>query len=151
MTLIVTVKHGRWVDTFKIIKRNQYLYRNKQHLILSSNTYSAGRTRVQHHHQSATPTSSKKVFAKHEGDKSVSPLPNRVKLGLLFHFFLSQKYDMTSMSMSNSTFDFANTCTFKSRSAKFIIKQSNKQYLALNLKYIPYARHHRPLLIRSRS
>ena len=135
MTLIVTVKHGRWVDTFKIIKRNQYLYRNKQHLILSPNTYSAGRTRVQHHHQSATPTYSKKVFAKHEGDKSVSPLPNRVKLGLLFHFFLSQKYDMTSMS--NSTLDFANTCTFKSRCAKFIIKQSNKQYLALNRFTLP--------------
>ena len=135
MTLIVTVKHGRWVDTFKIIKRNQCLYRNKQHLILSPNTYSAGRTRVQHHHQSATPTSSKKVFAKHEGDKSVSPLPNRVKLGLLFHFFLSQKYDMTSMS--NSTLDFANTCTFKSRYAKFIIKQSNKQYLALNRFTLP--------------
>ena len=46
--------------------------------------------------------------------------------------FSLQKYGMTSMSMSNSTFDFANTCTFKSRSAKFIIKQSNKQYLALN-------------------
>ena len=43
--------------------------------------------------------------------------------------FPSKKYDMTSMP--NSTFDFANTCTCKSRSAKFIIKQSRKQYLAL--------------------
>ena len=51
---------------------------------------------------------------------------------LLSNKAINNIWPWIDLHFRNSTFEFANTCTCKSRSENIIIKQSNNQFLALN-------------------